>query len=218
MCFQQKYHETSIPPSHKIARLFLAHDQSLFFYPGASGFLKSWSAVAAIGSITIYFLGYLSLRYRLTAIGVSADLSVIDERYIFEGIKFLVFFLTTLPISLLLLIPLAIYLLVGDADERLTIVERNFRCPDDSPSPKAVVDDEHTMLFKNLAGPDRYYKEGKLYVSGYPDPLTFESFDHIFWQKVVEQPMDLNEGEKANFGDPNLSPGGEKIIFLKIQK
>jgi len=38
----------------------------------------AWAALAAIGSFILYFLGYLTLRFHLTAFGVSTDLAVLD--------------------------------------------------------------------------------------------------------------------------------------------
>jgi hypothetical protein len=38
----------------------------------------AWAAFAAIGSFILYFLGYLTLRFHLTAFGVSTDLAVLD--------------------------------------------------------------------------------------------------------------------------------------------
>ena len=56
----------------------------------------------ALASVVLYGLGYLSLRFHLTALGVSTDLGVLDERYLFAGAKFLVTLGTTLPNLVLL--------------------------------------------------------------------------------------------------------------------
>jgi hypothetical protein len=73
----------------------------------------AWAAFAAIGSFVLYFLGYLTLRFHLTAFGVSTDLAVLDERYLFAGAQFLVYLVSSIPtLVLILLLPaLAAYLL-----------------------------------------------------------------------------------------------------------
>lgn len=62
---------------------------------------SNWTQATAIGTVVLYFFGYLVLRYRLTLYGVGTDLEVLDERYFFEGVRFFVFFVTTIPIALL---------------------------------------------------------------------------------------------------------------------
>ena len=69
---------------------------------------SGWPSYTALGSFALYVLGYLSLRFHLTALGVSTDLNVIDERYLFTGAKFLVYVVSTIPILLLLLSPFAL--------------------------------------------------------------------------------------------------------------
>jgi len=73
----------------------------------------AWVAFAAIGSFILYFLGYLTLRFHLTALGVSTDLAVLDERYLFAGAQFLVYLVSSIPtLVLILLLPaLMAYLL-----------------------------------------------------------------------------------------------------------
>jgi hypothetical protein len=51
----------------------------------------SWTAYTAVGSFVLYVLGYLALRFHLTALGIGADLAVLDERYLFTGARFLVY-------------------------------------------------------------------------------------------------------------------------------
>lgn len=63
----------------------------------ASGF----AAYSAFGSFALYVLGYLALRFHLTVLGVGTDLSVLDERYLFAGARFLVYVGSTLPIAIL---------------------------------------------------------------------------------------------------------------------
>ncbi len=63
----------------------------------------AWAAFAAIGSFVLYFLGYLTLRFHLTAFGVSTDLAVLDERYLFAGAQFLVYLVSSIPTLVLIL-------------------------------------------------------------------------------------------------------------------
>jgi len=70
----------------------------------------SWASSAALGSFALYLLGYLALRFRLTFLGIGTDLAVLDERYFYEGAKFLVYLVSTVPI--LLLIILAVWVCV----------------------------------------------------------------------------------------------------------
>lgn len=58
----------------------------------------SWASYTALGSFALYVVGYLSLRFHLTALGIGTDLAVLDERYLFTGAKFLVYFLSSIPI------------------------------------------------------------------------------------------------------------------------
>jgi len=57
----------------------------------AKTFAVDWTAYAALGSVVLYLLGYLALRFHLTVLGIGTDLSVLDERYLFAGAKFLVY-------------------------------------------------------------------------------------------------------------------------------
>ncbi len=68
----------------------------------------SWTYYAALGSFTLYLMGYLSLRFHLTVIGIGTDMAILDERYLFAGAKFLVHFVTTIPSLILLILALAI--------------------------------------------------------------------------------------------------------------
>ena len=70
----------------------------------------SWAAYSAVGSFVLYLVGYLALRFHLTALGVGTDLAVLDERYLFTGAKFLVYFFSSVPIVILAVIPLAGFL------------------------------------------------------------------------------------------------------------
>jgi len=60
-----------------------------------------WSTVTLIGSLVLYVLGYLALRFHLTALGMATDLSVVDERYLFTGARFLVYLIFAAPLALL---------------------------------------------------------------------------------------------------------------------
>lgn len=64
-----------------------------------------WSKYTVVGSFLIYLVGYLALRFHLTVIGVGTDLAVLDERYLFTGARFLVYFVTSVPILVLLALP-----------------------------------------------------------------------------------------------------------------
>lgn len=68
----------------------------------------SWPSYAALGSFVLYVAGYLSLRFHLTVLGVGTDLTVLDERYLFAGAKFLVYAVSSIPI--VVLVGLAIFL------------------------------------------------------------------------------------------------------------
>jgi hypothetical protein len=66
------------------------------------GLAGTWTAYTALGSFTLYLLGYLTLRFHLTAMGISTDLAVLDERYLFAGAKFLVYLASSVPIVMLI--------------------------------------------------------------------------------------------------------------------
>lgn len=66
-----------------------------------------WTAYAALGSFLLYLMGYLSLRFQLSAWGVKADLSVFDERYLFAGASYLVYSVAIIPVLILLALILA---------------------------------------------------------------------------------------------------------------
>ena len=73
---------------------------------------SNWTAYTVAGSFLLYVLGYLALRFHLTALGVSTDLAVLDERYLFTGARFLVYLAAALPsvVLILLLLGAAVYL------------------------------------------------------------------------------------------------------------
>jgi hypothetical protein len=68
----------------------------------------SWSVYTALGSFTLYFLGYLVLRFQLSAWGVVTDLAGLDERYFFAGARFLVYLVATVASVLLLASPIVL--------------------------------------------------------------------------------------------------------------
>ena len=65
------------------------------------GIFGSWSMYTAAGTFALYFLGYLTLRFQLHALGVVTDLTALDERYFFAGARFLLYLATSLPIIFL---------------------------------------------------------------------------------------------------------------------
>ena len=71
----------------------------------------SWSSFIVIGSFFLYLTGYLALRFHLAALGLAIDLPMFDERYLFDGARFFVYLVSTVPS--LLLVMLLILLLGG---------------------------------------------------------------------------------------------------------
>jgi hypothetical protein len=65
-----------------------------------------WSTYSVVGSFLLYVVGYLALRFHLTVIGIGTDLAVLDERYLFTGARFLVYLVSSVPIILLIVLPL----------------------------------------------------------------------------------------------------------------
>lgn len=66
-----------------------------------------WSKYTLVGSFLLYVVGYLALRFHLTAIGVGTDLAVLDERYLFTGARFLVYLVSAVPNIVLVALPVA---------------------------------------------------------------------------------------------------------------
>jgi hypothetical protein len=64
-----------------------------------------WTKYTVVGSFLLYMVGYLALRFHLTALGIGTDLAVLDERYLFAGARFLVYMVTTVPSLLLMALP-----------------------------------------------------------------------------------------------------------------
>ena len=61
-----------------------------------------WGKYTLVGSFLLYVVGYLTLRFHLTAIGIGTDLAVLDERYLFTGARFLVYLVSAVPSIVLL--------------------------------------------------------------------------------------------------------------------
>jgi hypothetical protein len=80
----------------------------------------SWTAYAAIGSFVLYFFGHLTLRFRLTMLGVNADLAALDERYFFAGASFLVYLVVAAANAVLAMLVFA---------ESVTVTLRNSSGP-----------------------------------------------------------------------------------------
>jgi hypothetical protein len=69
---------------------------------------SDWTKYTVVGSFLLYVVGYLSLRFHLTAIGIGTDLAVLDERYLFAGARFLVYLVSSVPNIVLVALPLAV--------------------------------------------------------------------------------------------------------------
>jgi hypothetical protein len=72
------------------------------------GLAGKWTAYAAMGTFILYLLGYLTLRFQLTAYGLATNLDVFDEKYLFAGCRFLVYLVTSIPNILIILLALAV--------------------------------------------------------------------------------------------------------------
>ena len=73
------------------------------------GFAAKWGVFTTIGSFGVYVLGYLAIRFQLTALGMGTDLELLDERYFFEGAKFLVYLVATIPVVVLCGLPIVAF-------------------------------------------------------------------------------------------------------------
>jgi hypothetical protein len=65
-------------------------------------FLGSWTSYATVGSFLLYFFGYLALRFQWHALGVTTDLSALDERYFFAGARFLMYLASAVPVMVMI--------------------------------------------------------------------------------------------------------------------
>jgi hypothetical protein len=68
----------------------------------------AWAGYGALGSFVLYLCGYLALRFHLMAFGVTSDLAVLDERYLFAGARFFVYLAAAIPTLVFLLLPVAV--------------------------------------------------------------------------------------------------------------
>jgi hypothetical protein len=66
-----------------------------------------WTVYAAFGSFLLYLFGYLALRFQLSTYGVATNLDVFDEKYVFAGCRFLVYFVAAVPNILIIVLVLA---------------------------------------------------------------------------------------------------------------
>jgi Protein of unknown function (DUF2700) len=66
-----------------------------------------WTSYAAFGTFLLYLFGYLALRFQLSTYGVATNLDVFDERYLFAGIRFVVYLVSAIPNVLLVAFVLA---------------------------------------------------------------------------------------------------------------
>jgi hypothetical protein len=83
------------------------------FWDEALGRLQSvgahWATWSLIGTFVLYVLGYLTVRFHLTVLGVGTGLGILDERYLFAGAKFIVYLVSAcVTLLLLLLLPAAV--------------------------------------------------------------------------------------------------------------
>jgi len=68
-----------------------------------------WTKCTAVGGFFLYVFGYLAIRFHLGALGVGTDMSIIDERYLFTGARFLTYVIAALMnliLVILLVMPL----------------------------------------------------------------------------------------------------------------
>jgi hypothetical protein len=70
----------------------------------------NWMTYSVVANLVLYIVGYLSLRFHLTAMGLGTDLDlpVFDERYLFTGARFLVYLVSAVPSIVLVSLPLAL--------------------------------------------------------------------------------------------------------------
>ena len=78
----------------------------------AGSLAGKWTVYAAFGSFLLYLLGYLTLHGQLSAYGVTGGLDILDQRYLFAGSRFLVFFAASVP-SVLIIVLLLVAISYG---------------------------------------------------------------------------------------------------------
>jgi hypothetical protein len=71
-----------------------------------SDFMGKWTSYAAFGSFLLYLFGYLTLRFQLSTYGLVTDLDLLDEKYLFAGCRFLVYFISSVPNVIIIFLPL----------------------------------------------------------------------------------------------------------------
>jgi len=64
---------------------------------------KKWAPLITMGSVVLYFFGYLTLRFHLCSMNVTSDYQFIDERYLFAGVNFFLYLFLSIPIVVLLI-------------------------------------------------------------------------------------------------------------------
>ncbi|MGR8981171.1 MAG: hypothetical protein ACU84H_13900 [Gammaproteobacteria bacterium] len=74
-----------------------------YFTKRAQELSSQWTSYTVIGSFFLYVMGYLTLRFHLTVLGIGTDLSVLDERYLFTGARFLIYIISSVPSLIFLL-------------------------------------------------------------------------------------------------------------------
>ena len=65
---------------------------------------SSLTIYTTLGSFLLYVLGYLIIRFHLTTLGLSSDLAVLDERYLFTGGRFVIYMVSAIPTIIFILI------------------------------------------------------------------------------------------------------------------
>jgi hypothetical protein len=85
----------------------LSKDVSSGLIEKLGGFAGKWSGFTALGSFVIYLLGYLTLRFQLSTYGVATNLDLLDEKYFFAGCRFLVYLVSSVPNTLIIVLLLA---------------------------------------------------------------------------------------------------------------
>jgi hypothetical protein len=75
-----------------------------------------WTKYTVVGSFLLYMVGYLAVRFHLTAIGIGTDLAVLDERYLFTGARFLVYLVAAVPNLVLAAMPVAVVVWVASKE------------------------------------------------------------------------------------------------------
>src|SRR5207244_10870599 len=67
---------------------------------------SDWTKYSVVASFALYLVGYLTLRFHLTAMGLGTDLAVLDERYLFTGARFVIYLVSSVPNIVLVAAPI----------------------------------------------------------------------------------------------------------------